>query len=205
MRRRHALIASTLAVAMLLVGCGSDDDSSDEGGDTTEETTTTTADETTESSEATEDTATDETIDDTEPEDTSIPDPDDTQPDESSPPSEDIEAFCAAYDEFDATASDLPDETLEDIQAGATTLREGLEEMRSVTPDDLGATVDTLIDAFTQLEEIAAEAESVEDAQAAFADAFTEEDAQNAAEGLDTYFNESCPQANDEQAPAEGE
>lgn len=203
MRRRHALIASTLAVAVLLVGCGDDDDSSDEGGDTTEETTTTAADDATESTEDAE--ATDETIGDSEPEDTSIPDPDDTQPDESTPPTEDIEAFCTAYNAFEATADELPDETIEDIRSGATTLRGELEGVREVAPAELTDAVDTLLDALTQLEQIAAEAQTVEEAQESYAEAFGEEDAQNAAEGVDAYFNENCPQADDEQAPAEGE
>jgi hypothetical protein len=173
MRRRHALIASTLAVAVLLVGCGSDDDSSDDGGDpTTTDVSTTT--------EATDD-STDSTDDPTEStEETTVEDPDDTEPSDTTAPTADTEAFCAAYDSFGSTADELPNETIEDIRA-----------------------VDTLTDALGQLAEIAEESASVDEAQAAYAEAFGSEDAQNSAEAIDTFFNENCPQANDEQAPTD--
>lgn len=191
MRRRLALIASSLAVVVLLVGCGSDDDSSD-GGDDTEETTTTEA--STEESSAPEDPSESST------ESTTVADPDDTEPSETSAPAGDTEAFCAAYDSFGATADELPNDSIDDIRSGATTLKEAFEDVRAVAPAELTDAVDALADALAQLEQIAAESATVEDAQAAYTEAFGNEDAQNAAESVDAFFDTSCPQADDDQA-----
>jgi hypothetical protein len=203
MRRRLTLIVSTLAVAVLLVGCGSDDDSSDDGGDptTTDVSTTTEGDETTDSTDA----PTEST------EDTTVEDPDDTEPSDTTAPAGDTEAFCAAYDTFGSTADELPNETIEDIRAGATTLKEAFESVRAVAPAELADAVDALTEALAQLEQIANDSATIEDAQTAYTEAFGSEDAQNSAEAVDSYFDTNCPQANDDQAstgetaPAEGE
>lgn len=195
MSRRLALIASSLAVAALLVGCGSDDDSSDDGGDTStteaseEETTASADDTTTESSAATDGTETSEATDGTE---TTI-----------TASAEEVEAFCAAYDSFDQAAYELPQETIEDIRSGATILRESLEEVSDASPEELVDDVDLLVEALVQLEEIAEASDTIEEAETDYAEAYGEKDYQSAADAIDSFFGTNCPQAEDDQAEAD--
>ncbi|HEV7722815.1 MAG TPA: hypothetical protein VGO60_16095 [Iamia sp.] len=194
MPRRIALIASSLALAVVLVGCGSsDDDSSDDGGDAT-----TTVEEST--TEATTEAGTEETTapdDSTEPtETTEAPDETTTTPGGSG---EVDEEFCAAYAAFDESADELPDETVEDIQAGGQVLLDGIQSVQEVAPDELAEDLGTLVDAVEQLVAAMADATTVEEARDASTGIFDNEEFQGAASRVDSYFD-GCPQADDDQA-----
>lgn len=198
MPRRLALIASSLAVAVLLVGCGSDDDSSDDERDTT----------TTEAEETTSTTETDDE-DETTTESTEAPD-DETTTESSAPPEDETTTtaadgpgdpeFCAAYEAFDQQANDLPDETYEQMQTAAQTIRDGLAGLIEVAPEDLAADVETLAAAGDDLVAAVEGTTTVEDAQTAAAEVFQEEGFMAAIERVDGYFDERCAEANDEQA-----
>jgi hypothetical protein len=112
--------------------------------------------------------------------------------------------FCAAYDTFQRSFEDLPNDTVEGLRAGVDALVEGSTALREVVPDELTEDADLMVQGANELAEAIADAETVEEAQAAAAEVFEDEryDTEN---DVDLYFNESCPQANDEQAPAEGD
>jgi len=205
MPRRLALIASSLAVTLLLVGCGGDDDSSDDGDTTTtEEEASDTTEETTEPEDAADDTT--EPEDDTTTASTEAPDDETTTTAGGDGGGEGGDPeFCAAYGAFDEAADELPDETVEDIQNGADALLAGLEDVAAVAPADLAADVDVLVASVEDLVEAVAGATTVEEAETAGSALFTNEEFQSAAERVDTYFEESCPEANDDQAPASGD
>ncbi|HMJ78142.1 MAG TPA: hypothetical protein VK507_19330 [Iamia sp.] len=194
MPRRFALIASSLALAIVLVGCGSgDDDSSDDGGDTT-----TTVEEST--TEATSEPGAEDT---TAPDDSTEPTETTEAPDEPTTTAggsgEADEEFCAAYAAFDESSNDLPDETVEDIQAGGQVLLEGIQNVQEVAPDELAENMSTLVDAVEQLVDAMADATTVEEARDASTGIFDDEEFQAAAQRVESYFGD-CPQANDDQA-----
>lgn len=198
MPRRRALIASSLAVALLLVGCGGDDDSSDNDDATTttveEESTTTEADTTT----APED---EETTAPEEPTETTEAAPDETTT-TAAPVGEgegDPE-FCAAYAAFDAQFEDLPDETVDDIKAGAVQLRDGLADMVDIAPEELSGDMEILAQAGEDLVTVTADATTVEEAQQASGEVFLDEEFSAAAQRVDDYYRTGCPEANDDQA-----
>jgi hypothetical protein len=196
MPRRFAMIASSLAVAALLVGCGSDDDSSD-GDDTTtttaEEESTTTEEGSTSDPETEESTAPDDTTESTEA-------PDETTTTESVGEGPGDAEFCAAYAAFDESFDELPDETVEDIQAGADLVLDGLTAMAPVAPDELAEDMPLLVQGAEDLVAAVADATTVEEAQTAGGEIFNDPEFSAAAERVDTYFTERCPEANDDQA-----
>jgi hypothetical protein len=196
MPRRIALIATSLALVVVLAGCGSDDDSADEKDATTtteEESSTTKADE----PDTEETTAPEETTgstEDTEPTDTTEA-PADTGPVEI-PEGAD---FCAAYAAFDEQFEQVPSDTLEDIQAGAVLLRDAIADLAPLAPEELADEFGLLVQVTDDMAEEAADATTVEDAQAVLNDAFSNPEFSAAGEGVDTYFDGNCPQAEDEQ------
>jgi hypothetical protein len=194
MPRRLALLTSSLAVVALLAGCGGDDDSADDEGSTT----TTTAEESTTAAgdDATEGSGPDEPTDPTEAPDATdgSHEPETT---EGGGGGEADEEFCAAYAAFDESVDGLPDETVEDIQAGVEVLREGIGSVAAVAPEALAADVDVLVDAVDLLVEEAADATTVEEAQQAGSSVFEDEDFQAAAERVQDHY-ETCPQADDD-------
>lgn len=192
MPRRLALLASSLAVVALLAGCGGDDDSADDDRDAT---TTTAEGSTTEADVATEESDPDEPSDSTEAPG-STEGSDDPETTEGRAGDDADEEFCAAYAAFDESANDLPDETVEDIQAGAEVLREGIDSVAAVAPDALAADVGVLVDAVDLLVEEANEATSVEEAQQAGSSVFEDQEFQDAAERVEDHY-ETCPQADD--------
>jgi hypothetical protein len=197
MPRRRALIASSLVVALLLVGCGSDDDSSDDD----DATTTTVEDETTTESTEAEDEPEETTAPEEPTETTEAPAEDETTT-TAAPVGEgegDPE-FCAAYGAFDEQFSDLPDETVDDIKAGAAALRDGLAELVPLAPEGLTADMEILAQAGVDLVEVTADATTVEEAQQASGEVFLDEEFSAAAERVDEYYRTGCPEANDDQA-----
>ena len=194
MPRRIALIASSLALAIVLVGCGSSDDdqSSDDGGDAT----TTVDESTTEAGEPGETTAPDDT---TEPAETTTEAPDDETTTTAGGTGEVDEEFCAVYAAFDESADELPDETLEDIQSGGEVLLEGIQGVEEVAPDELADDMSILVDAVQQLVDAVNGATTIEEARTASTSVFDNTEFQAAADRVDSYF-EGCPQANDDQA-----
>lgn len=198
MPRRIALIATSLALLVVLAGCGSDDDSADErdSATTTEEESSTTKAE----DEPEESTAPDEpTTEATEPTDTT----DTTAPEDETPPAFEVPEgadFCAAYAAFEASFQQVPSDTVEGMQTGTAILRDAIAALAPLAPEELSDHIDLLLQATEDMAAAAAEATTVEDAQAALSEGFTNPDFAAAGEALDTYFNENCEEANDEQA-----
>ncbi|HEU5153065.1 MAG TPA: hypothetical protein VFU19_21405 [Iamia sp.] len=199
MPRRIALIATSLALVVVLAACGSDDDSADE-----RDTTTTTEEEETSTTEAddpdTEDTAEpDDTTGSTEPTDT-------TEAPEDPPDTIEIPEgadFCAAYAAFDETADELPSDTVEDVQTGTVLLRDGIAQLAPLAPEELTEQMALLVQATEELVDAAADATTVEEAEAALGEIFSNTEFSDAAEAIDDHFDQSCEEANDEQAPAD--
>ncbi len=125
-------------------------------------------------------------------------------PDGGEPTADGDAEFCAAYDTFQRSFEDLPNDTVEGLQAGVDALVEGSTALREVVPEELIDDADLMVQGANELAEAIADAETVEEAQSAAAEVFGDEqyDTEN---DIDLYFNENCPQANDEQAPAEDE
>jgi hypothetical protein len=197
MPRRFALIASSLAIAIVLVGCGSDDDPDDASDTTTtaEESTTTADDGEPETEEST---APEDTTEPTESTETTVA-PDESTTTAGGGGGEADEEFCATYAAFDEAADELPDETVDDIKNGAQTLLEGIQAVQQVAPDELAEDLDTLVGAVQLLVDEVADATTIEEAQGAGSSVFEDEGFQAAAERVDGYFD-NCPQANDDQA-----
>ena len=197
MPRRIALIATSLALLVVLAGCGSDDDSADD-----RDTTTTTEEEASSTTKAE-----DETEETTAPEETTTEATETTEaPDESTTTvansGDGNPEFCAAYEAFEASAADLPSETVEDIQAGATALRDGIGSLEPLAPEELADDMDLLLEATEDVYDAAMAATTVDEARAALSDVFSNEEFSGAAERVNTYYDEHCPQANDDQAEA---
>jgi len=199
MPRRLALIATSLALVVALAGCGSDDDSADERDTTTtteEGSSTTEADETTTEPETEDPTTPEEpTTEATEPTDTTEA-PTDTTPFEV-PEGAD---FCAAYAAFDESFEQLPSDSLEDIQAGAVLLRDAIGQLAPLAPEELADEMALLVQLTEDLDSAAASATTLEEAQTTLQELFSNPEFSGAGETVDTYFGETCPQANDDQA-----
>ena len=205
MPRRITLIATSLALVVVLAGCGSDDDSADDERDTTttteEEATTTEADEP-ETEASTEPDGT------TEPTDTTEAPDDPEEPEEPDTPVTSISIpegadFCTAYATFDEAAGEIPSDTIEDIQAGSEVLRGAITELEPLAPAELADAMGLLVEATGELVDATADAATVEEAQGALTEVFTNEDFAGAAEAVNVYFDENCPQADDDQAEGE--
>lgn len=203
MPRRLALFVPTLALALVLVGCGSDDDSSDDERDTT--TTEEAAEPSTEPSEIEDDATTvpDETTEPDEETTTSAPDDSTTTTTAGEGGGEGDPEFCAAYGAFDEEADDLPDETLEEFQASVEFLRTGLTGVAEVAPDELTEDLDVIVATVEQVPEAIEGATTSEEAQQAALDLFEGQEFVDAIGRVETYFDERCPEANDDQADAE--
>ncbi len=204
MPRRLALIATSLALVVALAGCGSDDDKADEKDTTTttEEdasTTTTQADDETDASTAPDETTT-ESTETTEPtETTEAPeDPGGTATTISIPEGAD---FCAAYGAFDESASNLADDTIENVQAGAEAIRDAIAQLAPLAPAELADAMALLVDATEELVDTANAATTLEEAKGALTEVFSQEQFRDAAQSVSDYFTASCAQANDDQAP----
>ena len=167
MPRRPVLIVSSLAVAVVLVGCGGDGDPSAVTGPTAEDSTT--AAETTEVSD-------DET----------------TTTASGSGGGEGDEEFCAAYATFEEATSDLPNETLEDLHLASGALLRFTRDVAEVAPDELTEDMDVLVDAVERYTDDLTAATTVEEGRR-IAGRLFDEDYLAPATRVGTYEDEHCP------------
>jgi len=197
MPRRPALIASTLAVAVLLVGCGGDDDTADDGDTTTtaEEASTATTAEAADEPATGEPTTTSggDGTESTEPAD----DPTTSAPDAGAPGDPE---FCAAYGALDERFEDVPNDTLEEVRASTTAIDAAIDDLVPLAPDELAEQMEVLAQAVDELVDAAATATSTEEALAALEQVFSDQAYGEAALAVDDYFEDRCPEADDEAA-----
>lgn len=196
MPRRLALIATTVALTIVLAGCGSDDDSSDDERDTTTtaEESTTTADDAEDPGTGDSSTTEGDTTESTEA-------PDDTTTTTSSvEPGEGDADFCVAYQAFNEQFEDLPSDSAEAIKDGIEQLAGALTDLVPVAPDELTADLELLADGATGVQDELDGATTAEEAQQIVIGAFSGDEFNTAAERVDGYFEQGCPQAEEPQA-----
>ena len=99
---------------------------------------------------------------------------------------------------------ELPQDSVADIQAAYAALDAALDDLLESAPEELVEDLTLLADTADDLVTEAADATTVEEAMAAAQEVFAGEDFNAAAERVDTYFGERCPEANQDQAPANG-
>ncbi|CAN5741862.1 hypothetical protein BH24ACT4_BH24ACT4_04840 [soil metagenome] len=104
----------------------------------------------------------------------------------------DLDAFCTAYDELGDELDSLPNDTLEDIQAGARVGVESAEELAELAPAEVKDDAETQVEGFKQLQELADSADSLEDAQAASGE-IDDTEFSAASDRLKDFNDEQCP------------
>lgn len=195
------MIVPALALALVLVGCGSDDDSSD-GDDTTtttaaEETTTTAGDETGGDDEGTTEPDTTDT--------TLAPDTTDTTdvPD-TTVGGGDSDEFCVAYtalEDADDNA-DIPDDpqSVQDYIDGFEYILPFAQDAADAAPADIADDLNTLVGSIEDLVDELAGAADVDEAEALLDQVFADEELNDAGMRVDDYYDATCPQAEDDDA-----
>lgn len=196
MSRRVTILAPAVALLLVFAGCGGDDDASDDTTTTEQQETTqaeTTEAETTESTEG--DTTGSskgddpgDTGDTTEPED-----PSGTT--EGDAPTGEAAEFCAA---FAALGEDFGDQTapttIEETRAFFAMALSDAENTADLAPDEIADDFQTVVDGFSELNDIVAAAPTLEAAEAAVT-GFDDTEIKPASDRIEAWIDENCPES----------